>query len=303
MPGEAGNRRISSTVMTSRQRIVITGAGGQVGTLLAARAAQQGRELLTFTSAQCDISDSAAVDAVDLRPTDVLVNCAAYTAVDAAEADPDRAYAVNATGPGLLAAACAKAGARLIHISTDYVFDGDFGGAPPRPYELGDATRPLSVYGSTKLAGEHAVLAGSADAVVARTAWVYTGAPGGTDFVSVMRGKAAAGAAVGVVDDQVGSPTYARDLAEALLTLADGWPTARLLHAANAGETSRYEQTRAVYAAVGADPDLVSPVSSDAYPRPAARPPYSALSGVESARAGLAPLRGWRDALSAALVG
>jgi len=287
--------------MPPPQRIVITGAGGQVGTFLAARAAAAGRDVLALTSAQCDITEVAAVDAVDLRPTDVLVNCAAYTAVDAAETDPDRAFAVNAAGPGHLATACARAGARLIHLSTDYVFDGDFGGAPPRPYEPADATRPLSVYGSTKLAGENAVLAACPDAVVARTAWVYTGGAGGADFVAVMRDKAAGNTTVDVVDDQIGSPTYVGDLADALLALADRWPAARVLHAANAGAVSRYEQARAVFDAVGADPDRVRPVSGAAQPRPAARPPYSALSGVSSARAGLAPLRRWSDALAAAL--
>ncbi|MEB3019962.1 dTDP-4-dehydrorhamnose reductase [[Mycobacterium] crassicus] len=282
-------------------RIVITGAGGQVGTFLTARAAEQGRDLLTLTSAQCDITDPAAVDALGLGAGDVLVNCAAYTNVDAAETDADRAFAVNAAGPGHLAAACTRAGARLIHISTDYVFDGDFGGAPPRPYEPGDATRPLSVYGSTKLAGENAVLAASPDAVVVRTAWVYTGVAGGTDFVAVMRNKAAGDGGVEVVDDQIGSPTFVGDLVDALLALADAWPTARVLHAANAGAASRYQQACAVYAALGADPGRVRPVSSAAHPRPAARPRYSALSGISSARAGLPALRGWSDALAAAL--
>lgn len=281
--------------------MVITGAGGQVGSSLAARAAQADREVLALTSAQCDITDPAGVEGVGLRAGDVLVNCAAYTDVDAAETDADRAQAVNAAGPGHLAAACARAGARLIHISTDYVFDGDFGGAAPRPYEPGDATRPLSVYGRTKRAGEQAVLAASPDALVVRTAWVYTGAAGGSDFVAVMRDRAAADATVEVVADQVGSPTYVGDLVEAVLALARQRPGAQLLHAANSGAASRYEQARAVYAALGADPERVRPVNSAARPRPAPRPAYSALSGAESARAGLAPLRPWRDALAAAL--
>lgn len=287
--------------MAITQRIVITGAGGQVGRFLAERAVDNGFDVLALTSAACDITDAAAVDGLDLRPGDVLINCAAYTAVDAAEADAERAHAVNAAGPGQLAAACARAGARLIHISTDYVFDGDFGGHSPHPYETGDATRPLSVYGKTKLAGEHAVLAGATDALVVRTAWVYTGAAGGSDFAAVMRDRAAAGATVEVVDDQIGSPTYVGDLVDALLDLARTPPGARVLHAANAGAASRYEQACAVFAELGADPERVRPVSSAAHPRPAARPAYSALSGADSARAGLAPLRPWRDALAAAL--
>lgn len=285
------------------RRIVITGAGGQVGTLLAARAGREGREVLALTSTQWDITDPAAAEQI-VQPGDVVINCAAYTAVDAAESDQQRAYAVNATGPGHIAAACARVNARLIHISTDYVFSGDFGflgeGAEPRPYEPDDETGPLCVYGSSKLAGETAVLDASADAVVVRTAWVYTGGTG-KDFVAVMRRLAGGDGTVKVVDDQVGSPTYAADLAGALLQVADDRIDRRVLHAANAGAVSRYEQACAVFAEVGADPARVLRSSSTAEPRPAARPAYSALSGAESARAGLAPLRDWRSALSAAV--
>ena len=277
---------------------MISGAGGQVGRCLADRAARDGRDVLALTSTQWDITDAAAAEAI-VQPGDVVVNCAAYTDVDGAEADERAAFAVNAAGPGHVAAACARAGARLIHLSTDYVFSGDFGGAPPHPYEVGDATGPLSVYGRTKLAGEDAVLAAAPDAAVVRTAWVYTGAR--RDFVAIMAGLAAGGEPVQVVDDQVGSPTYVGDLVEALLELVDTPPAARLLNAANTGAVSRYEQARAVFTAVGADPDRVRPVSSAEMPRPAARPSYSALSGAESARAGLAPLRDWRTALDAAL--
>ncbi len=282
---------------------MITGAGGQVGSALAARAAAAGREVSALTSAQWDITDPGAAVRL-VRVGDVVINCAAYTAVDAAESDPDTAFAVNATGPGQIASACAAVGARLIHLSTDYVFSGDFGflggRAAPRPYEVDDETGPLSVYGRSKLAGERAVLAASPDAVVVRTAWVYTGGSGG-DFVAVMRRLAAGSGAVEVVDDQVGSPTYVGDLVAALLQVADGGVDRRVLHAANAGAVSRYEQARAVFADLGADPARVRPVSSAVHPRPAARPPYSALSGAESARAGLTPLREWRSALAAVL--
>ncbi|MEO8816559.1 MAG: dTDP-4-dehydrorhamnose reductase [Mycobacterium sp.] len=289
-------------------RIVITGAGGQVGAALAARATAEGRDVLALTSAQWDITDATHAQAAVriLRLGDVVVNCAAYTAVDAAESDAQAAFAVNATGPGNVAAACVRAGARLIHLSTDYVFSGDFGGVPPHPYEPGEATGPLSVYGRSKLAGERAVLAAAPDATVVRTAWVYTGAAGG-DFVAVMRRLAVGDGAVEVVDDQIGSPTYVGDLVGALLQVADVEVGARVLHAANSGAVSRYEQARAVFEEAGADPDRVRPVSSSARlrlaPRPAARPAYSALSGAESERAGLSPLRGWRSALAAALAG
>ncbi|MCW2654727.1 MAG: dTDP-4-dehydrorhamnose reductase [Mycobacterium sp.] len=276
---------------------MITGAGGQVGRFLAAEAARQGRDVLALASAQWDITDPEAA-ARFVVSGDVVVNCAAYTAVDAAESDQARAYAVNADGAGIVARACALAGARMIHISTDYVFSGSFPGAP-RPYELDDPTGPLSAYGRTKLAGERNVHDQMPGAHVLRTAWVYTGVGG--DFVGTMRRLAAGDGPVEVVADQIGSPTYVGDLVGALLQLAAGGISAPLLHAANAGAVSRFEQARAVFEDVGADPERVRPVGSDRHPRPAVRPPFSALSARASTAAGLTPLRPWRDALAAAL--
>lgn len=279
-------------------RIVITGAGGQVGRVLAVEAGLRGLDVLALTSAQWDITDAETADRF-VGPGDVVVNCAAYTAVDAAESDPERAHAVNAVGPGNIARACAAAGARMIHLSTDYVFSGSFDG-PPRPYDVVDATGPLSIYGKTKLAGEQAVHAALPNANVVRTAWVFTGV--GSDFVGSMRTLAAGDETVSMVVDQIGSPTYSGDLVEALLQIA-GRPTAPpLLHVANEGATSRFEQARAVFEGVGADPSRVRPAATEDVPRPAARPPYSALSGRSVAAAGLAPLRPWRDALAVAIV-
>jgi dTDP-4-dehydrorhamnose reductase len=280
-------------------RIVISGAGGMVGRFLAGQARAQGREVLPLTSSEWDISDpSAAERFVDAG--DVVVNCAAYTKVDAAETDAERAYAVNVVGAENVAHACARAGADLIHISTDYVFSGDFGDEKPRPYEIDDETGPLGVYARTKLAGELAVLAAMPDAHIVRTAWIYEGADG-SDFVATMRRLAAGDRPVDVVADQVGSPTYVGDLVGALLQVANGNIREPVLHAANEGEASRFEQAQAVFAAVGADPARVRPVGTDQHPRPAPRPPYSALSGRRSAAAGLTPLRPWRDALAAAI--
>jgi dTDP-4-dehydrorhamnose reductase len=281
------------------QRIVITGAGGQVGGFLAAEAIRQGRDVLALTSSQWDITDPQLAGQI-VQAGDVVVNCAAYTAVDDAESDQARAYAVNAAGPKYLAAACARAGARIVHISTDYVFDGDFGDAAPRPYEPSDEARPLSVYGQTKLAGEQAVLAALPQAVVVRTAWVYTGG-NGKDFVATVRGKAAGDQVIEMVDDQTGSPTYVADLVGALLEVVDGRVQAGIVHAANDGGATRCGQARAVFECLGADPERIRPVSSSHNPRPAPRPTYSVLSGRQSEAAGLSPLRPWREALEAAL--
>ena len=156
------------------------------------------------------------------------------------------------------------------------------------------------MYARSKLAGERAVLAALPEAVVVRTAWVYTGGTG-TDFVAVMRRLAAGDGPVDVVDDQTGSPTYVADLAAALLQVADDRVPGPVLHAANGGEVSRFGQARAVFEECGADPARVRPVSTAQFPRPAPRPAYSALGGRQSAAAGLAPLRPWRAALVAAL--
>jgi dTDP-4-dehydrorhamnose reductase len=278
---------------------VISGAGGQLGSFLAAEAVRQEREVLALTSSQWDITDPEAAGKI-VENGDVVINCAAYTNVDGAESDEVTAHAVNAAGPEHIARACLRAGARLVHVSTDYVFSGDFGGSAPHPYEPDDDTGPLSVYGQTKLSGELAVLAALPEAVVVRTAWLYTGGSG-KDFVATMRRLAADDGTVAVVDDQIGSPTYVGDLVPALLEVADGRVNARIVHAANGGAVSRFGQARAVFEGVGTDPGRVQPVSTAERPRPAARPPYSALSSRQSQQAGLSPLRPWRDALEAAL--
>lgn len=275
--------------------MLITGAGGQVGRFLAGEASRHGYQVCAVTHRDLDITDPEAARR-QIHGGDLVVNCAAFTNVDAAEAEPETAHAVNAVGPGNLASTCAAAGARLIHLSTDYVFSGDL----RRPYEISDQTGPLSVYGRTKLDGELAVHAELPEAHVVRTSWVYTGGAG-NDFVAVMRKLAATDRTIDVVSDQTGSPTYAKDLVDALLQIAAGGIDAPILHAANAGAVSRFEQAQAVFALLGEDPQRVRPVGTDAVPRPAHRPVFSALSMAGSARAGLRPLRPWRDALQAAL--
>lgn len=275
-------------------RLVVTGAGGQLGVALSAHAP----DALALTRRDLDITDADAVRAL-LRPGDVVINCGAYTAVDAAETDAAAAFAVNETAPAQLAAACNAIGANLIHLSTDYVFDG----AGTRPYEPDDPAEPTTVYGRSKLAGERAVLRCSPAAHVVRTGWLYTGDQ--RDFVATMRRLERERDTVSVVADQIGSPTYAHDLAARLLELAgrvaatDAVPP--VLHAGNAGQTTWFEFARAVFAGLGADPTRVRPCTTADYPTPTRRPPYSVLSGRAWAAAGLTPLRHWRPALDDAL--
>lgn len=276
--------------------ILVTGAGGQLGRQILDLASGGDREdrAIGVGSAELDVTDASAV-AEAIEPSMIVINCAAYTAVDAAEIDIDRATAVNSDGPRNLARACAEMGARLVHVSTDYIFDG----TGTRPYEPDDAPAPRSVYGRTKLAGERAVLAELPTANVVRTAWVYTGT--GTDFVSTMLRLERERDVITVVDDQIGSPTYSRDLAAGLLELAASPVRGSVLHSTNAGTASWFDLARAVFAGVGADPERVRPCSSSEYVRPAPRPAFSVLSGAAWERAGLEPLRGWREALEDAL--
>ncbi len=284
--------------------LLVPGGHGQLGTDLALAATGPVR---APSSGELDVTDPAAVDtmggalAVAAKEADfapVVINAAAYTAVDAAETDHARAFAVNETGPKLLAQSCAEHRVALLHVSTDYVFSGD----GDRPYLATDDVAPRSVYGESKLAGERAVLASGARAWVVRTAWVY-GARG-RNFVKTMVRLESERQNLSVVDDQHGSPTWSADLAAGLLELArsvvDGHgPRQRVLHATGGGETTWCGLARAVFSALGADPERVRACGSREFPRPAPRPSYSVLSAREWREAGLTPLRPWRAALAA----
>ncbi|ETT24846.1 dTDP-4-dehydrorhamnose reductase [Rhodococcus aetherivorans] len=278
------------------QTVLVTGARGQLGRHLLTRGAAAGLPIRGVGAEEADITDPDAVAAL-VEPGAVVLNCAGYTAVDAAETHVEDATAVNEWGPAHLAAACAAAGAHLIHVSTDYVFAGD----GDRPYRVGDPTGPRTVYGRTKLAGERAVLDRLPTAHVVRTAWLYTGE--GNDFVATMLRLERERDTVRVVDDQVGCPTYAADLADGLLELATraGAVPGGVLHATNSGQASWFDLARAVFAEAGADPGRVQPCGSDEFVRPAPRPAYSVLDGSAWAAAGLTPLRPWRPALHAAI--
>lgn len=282
------------------ERWLITGARGQVGTDLQRVLADAGLDpaaVHAVGSRELDITDRAAIAAVvaDFRPT-VIVNCAAYTAVDAAESDEDRAYAVNATAPALLAAEATRCGAKLLHISTDYVFPGD----ATEPYPVDAATGPTSAYGRTKLAGEQAVRElAEALGFVVRTAWVYGAS--GSNFVKTMVRLEGSNDTLKVVDDQRGSPTWSEDLARGLVELARSDAPAGIYHCTNSGDTTWFGFTQAIFAEIGADPSRVLPTTSDAYPRPAPRPAFSVLSHDAWLAAGLSPMPNWRDALHKAL--
>jgi dTDP-4-dehydrorhamnose reductase len=277
-------------------RYLVTGAGGQLGADLLRVLAGSPHEVVGLTRAELDVTSAAAVEkaVVDARP-DVVLNAAAYTAVDAAETDEVTALAVNAEGPANLARVCALHGGRVVHVSTDYVFAGD----ATTPYEVGAPTGPRSAYGRTKLAGERAVLAALPSASVVRTAWVYGGP--GANFVDTMVRLEATRDTVDVVADQIGSPTWVQDLAGALIELGSAAVAPGIVHYANAGSASWHQLAVAVFEELGADPARVRPVPSTAFARPAPRPPWSVLSTRSWTERGLAAPRPWRDAVRACL--
>lgn len=283
--------------MTAPLRWLITGSYGQLGTDLQAVLAATPEDVVRAVDVDVlDITDAAAVAAtVEQFAPDVLVNAAAYTAVDAAEANEELAYRVNATGPAVLATAMARGGGRLIHVSTDYVFSGD----AVQPYEVDAAPDPRSAYGRTKLAGELAVRELLPDAsYVVRTAWVYGAA--GKNFVKTMARLERERETVGVVDDQRGSPTWSADLATGLVELARSGAGPGIYHCTGGGETSWFRFAQAIFEELGADPARVLPITTDQYQVPAARPAYSVLSDRAWRAAGLSPMPHWRDALRAA---
>jgi dTDP-4-dehydrorhamnose reductase len=282
---------------------LVTGGAGQVGTeLRTALARRPGDEVHAPPRAVLDLSSEDSVrtavrawlaGARQAGRAPVLVNAGAWTAVDDAEADEERALLVNGAAPGWLAEELAGHG-RLLHVSTDYVFAG----TADHPYREDDPTGPTTAYGRTKLAGERAVAAAGGDALVVRTAWVYAGH--GRNFVRTMLRLAAGDGEVRVVDDQTGSPTWARDLAEGLVAAASV-PVRGVLHAVNAGATTWCGLARRVFELAGADPARVVPSTTGEVPRPAPRPAWSVLDASAWAAAGLPAFRPWDDALRCCL--
>jgi dTDP-4-dehydrorhamnose reductase len=274
-------------------RVLVLGAGGQLGRELVALHGGA-HEIVGLTRAQCDIAEpGAAAEALRRHRPDAAVNCAAWTKVDAAEIERDAAFRANADGPRLLAEACADSGALLMHISTDYVFDGT--ATSPIPEDA--PTSPLGVYGESKLAGEEAVRAAAPRHQIVRTSWLY--GQDGPNFVLTMLRLGAEREELRVVADQRGAPTWTGHLAPALLRLLEHGTTGTY-HLTNGGETTWCDFARAIMAAARLRA-RVEPTTTAEYGAPAPRPAYSVLENRAWRALGEAPLPGWEEGLAAYL--
>jgi dTDP-4-dehydrorhamnose reductase len=268
-------------------RVGVTGADGLLGATLVPLWRRAGADVVGWTLADFDVTDGAATRraVVGAKP-DVVVHAAAYTAVDRAEAEPAVALAVNRDGTANVAAACTEAGARLVYVSTDYVFDGS-SRAPVSPEA---PRRPLGAYGRSKADGEAAVEAAAVPWAVVRTEWLF--GPGGGNFVATVLGAAREDRALRVVNDQVGAPTSTRVVSEALWGLVARGARGRW-HVASAGAASWFDVARSIYAAAGRDPALVAPCTTAESGRPARRPASSILDCSATVRLLGVPLPPW----------
>lgn len=269
-------------------KTLLTGAGGQLGLELADLLPHGGHEVVAFAHRDLDVSDAASVSAAieEHRPA-LIINAAAYTNVDGCETERDLAYRVNALGPRNLAQHCERVGCELLHVSTNYVFDG----ASERPYETYDPPNPISVYGGTKLAGEEYVRDLCSRWYVVRTAGVYGR---GHNFVRTMLRLGRERDVLKVKADEYVSPTYARDLAEGIIGVIDTGLYG-LYHVTNSGACSWHEFTREIFSLTSIETEVI-PIASSEYPLPAARPPNGVLSDLGSPE-----LRHWREALASYL--
>jgi dTDP-4-dehydrorhamnose reductase len=268
-------------------RLLITGAAGMLGRDVAAAAQRSGHEVIALARAQLDVADPAAVQqAIAVARPDAVVNCAAWTDVDGAEEHEDQATRINGAAAGHLA----EAAPYLVHVSSDYVFDGQ----GTEPYREDDATAPMSAYGRSKLAGEHAVQNANPDHAIVRSSWLF--GTGGRNFVDTMLRLGAERDELRVVDDQVGCPTFTGHLAEALVTIAEQRPKG-ILHVAGGGACSWFELARAAVDEQKV-PTRIEPCTTAEFPRPAPRPAYSVLGSTRPEAPALPP---WRDGLRAYL--
>ncbi|MEP6480581.1 MAG: dTDP-4-dehydrorhamnose reductase [Rhodoglobus sp.] len=273
-------------------RYLVAGAGGMLGTDL--RVVLGEKDATYLTRSDLDITDAAAVNAA-VAGHDVVINAAAYTKVDDAESHEHAAHLVNAVGAGNLARAAAAAGAWSVQVSTDYVFDG----SATEPYPEDAQVNPASAYGRTKADGERLVTAANGErSYIVRTAWLY--GAGGPNFAKTMRRLAADREEIGVVADQVGQPTWTRDLAFQIRALVESGASSGVYHGTNSGQGSWFDFARAVFVEAGLDPERIRPTDSASFVRPAPRPAYSVLGHDAWARAGIPAMRDWNAALSEA---
>jgi len=276
---------------------LVTGAAGAVGTDVLGVLSMYGEDAVGHDHTTLDVTSPDSVQSVlDEVAPEIVVNCAAYTDVDAAEGDEETAFLVNADGPDLLARWCTEHGTRLVHVSTDHVFAG----RASTPYDEDTPVAPRSAYGRSKAAGERAVLSSGADAFVVRTAWIYGGV--GANFVKTVARRANEQETVSVVDDQIGSPTWSLHLARGLVALAVSDAPPGIYHCTSAGEASWFVFARAVFAELGLDPARVVPTTTADARQPAPRPAYSVLSDRRWRGAGLPEMAHWRDALHEAFI-
>jgi dTDP-4-dehydrorhamnose reductase len=283
-------------------KIAVTGTQGQVVRSLAERGAARGIEVVSIGRPDVDLAEPVALArAIEAARADVVINAAAYTAVDRAESDPEAAMAVNAAGAQAVAAAAARIGRPIVQISTDYVFDGRLA----RPYREEDSVNPINVYGRTKLAGEYAVAAANPHHVIVRTAWVYS--PFGNNFVKTMLRLGETRDKLAIVADQSGAPTSALDIADGLILIAEklsGQPRDIALygtfHMTGAGEANWADFAEAVFAeavARGRRPVAIEPIATAQYPTPAARPANSRLNVAKISQTYNIALPDWRQSV------
>jgi dTDP-4-dehydrorhamnose reductase len=269
-------------------RVLVTGAAGMLGHKVVAEARQRGHEVVAADLAEFDLTDAAATRAfvAGARP-DAVVNCAAYTNVDAAEEHEDVARVVNADGAGNVAAAAAEAGARIVHVSTDYVFDGEH----DTPWVESDPVAPLGAYGRTKLAGERALAAAAPEHAIVRTAWLF--GVGGPNFVDTMLRLGGERDEVSVVTDEIGCPTWTGHLAPALVDVAERRGSVGVFHAAGGGRCSWNELASETFARAGVA-CRVLPTTAAAFARAAPRPAWSVLASERDDAVSLPP---WQEGL------
>jgi len=274
--------------------ILVTGCNGQLGNEMQLLEQENRQHTWYNTDVQeLDITDEAAIEAfVADNEIDGIVNCAAYTAVDKAESNRELATRLNSEAPGFLAHAIDKRGGWLVQISTDYVFDG----TKHTPYVEDDATCPDSVYGSTKLAGERSAMAACRRTMIIRTAWLYS--TFGNNFVKTMMRLGREKEQLGVIFDQIGTPTYAADLARAIMTAINASIQPGIFHFSNEGVTSWYDFTKAIHRIAGITTCHVRPLHTSEYPTPANRPHYSVLDKTKIKQAYGIEVPYWEDSLA-----